>query len=64
MGPRMAAMDPLVPDFILFDFLLALPFPELDKLKKLSHEIRNPGKQSSGTSWGVWSRVESAKAKN
>lgn len=29
---------------VLFCFSLHLPVPELNKLKKLSHEIRNPGR--------------------
>lgn len=41
----MAPVDPLPRHFILFGFFpLFLPVPELDKLKKLSHEIRNPSK--------------------
>lgn len=43
----MVPMTPTSPgiSFSLVSSLL-LPVPELNKLKKLSHEIRNPGKRS------------------
>lgn len=71
VDPRMAPVDPTGPSISFpLVFSLLLPVSELDKLKKLSHEIRNPGKQfkppilrsphwgplrPTGAHWGVQS---------
>ena len=53
MDARTASTDPTGLDmsFSLVSSLL-LPVPELNKLKKLSHEIRNPGKRSKPPALG------------
>lgn len=54
---RTVPMTPTSPgiSFSLVSFLL-LPVPELNKLKKLSHEIRNPGKRSKPPDLGNHAR--------
>lgn len=42
-GPGLAVLEPCDLTLHLFSSV-PLPAPELNKLKKLSHEIRNPGK--------------------